>query len=439
MLTRLVLGVALALTLAAPTVLAAPAGATSAEVELGRRRADWQSARAARDALASEHDTLAERIAALRRIGAKGEARGQLETLLRESVALSARVEAGARRTETAAVALRAGVAEAIRALDAEILRQKPGLSRGSAAERAATARSLKALIARRQSARDALAGLEAESSAPPRQWAQYQVRIDPLDGPEELASKADFLDDTRDKFGRKRGELLGLLAEARQARDVARAASNFQTDVRHFDDELRTGRVTRQSATALSTSDRGNPAPQAPSQGAGEFADAAGGGGGGASRGSGATTGAPGGGGAASPPPAPSDPGTGASGAPNTGGSDPTGALSGGGGADESTRDDLDGATGGGSTGGGATPLPSAVLGTSGVSGPLPRQLDPDALLNLSVSRLRGGELDVEALEALVDDLQRLDAYLRARAELIRQRAARLESDERRTLESER
>lgn len=437
MLTRLVLGVALALTLAAPTVLAAPAGATSAEVELGRRRADWQSARAARDALAAEHEALAERIATLRRAGAKGEARGQLETLLRESVDLTARVEAGARRTEAAAAALRAGVAEAVRGLDAEILRQKPGLTRGSPAERAATARALKALIARRQSARDALAGLEAESANPPRHWAQYQVRIDPLDGPEELASKADFLDDTRDKFGRKRGELIGLLAEARQARDVARAASNFQTDVRHFDDELRTGRVTRQSATALSTSDRGTPAPQAPSQGSGEFADAAGSGGG-ASRGSGATTGAPGGG-AASPPPAPSDPGTGAGGAPNSGGSDPTGALSGGGGGSESTRDDLDGATAGGGTGGGATALPSAVLGTSGVSGPLPRQIDPDALLNLSVSRLRGGELDVETLEALVDDLQRLDAYLRARAELIRQRAARMESDERRTLESER
>jgi hypothetical protein len=378
------------------------------------------------------YDQLGRKIAALKKGGAKS-GEPALERLLQDSIEAQKKLEALAHSRDTRAAAVRTHATEAIRSIDAEIARLKPGLTEGSPESRTAVARTLKELLDTRNRMRDALAFADAGAATPERAWTQYEVRIDPLDGPSELREKADFLEDTRDKLTKKRGALDRILREARQEHEIARAASSFQRDARHFDEVVRSGRVTRQRGGGGSS---GIPesAPRAAAN-----ADTAG-------KGTGVTGGAGGAGqpaGAQSPPPqTPQDGNVGTGGG---GGGEPSRGT-------EQPRNPNPGPQSGGSFGGAvgetesadaddaSSPTSRAPAATftgvpTGAARGLAKQIDPDVLLNLRVEDLDGSALDMEELEKLVSELERLDAKLSARAQEIRRRAKALEEDEARTL----
>jgi hypothetical protein len=225
-----------------------------------------------------------------------------------------------------------------------------------------------------------------------PRAWKQYEVKIDPLDGPAELREKADFVEDLRDKFLRRKREVEARLSEARQEREVARLAKDFHTETTLFDEQSVSSRVAR---TAGSAAERATTLTD--NSASGKTADVQG------ARTTPPPLGAPSG-------PQPSPP-------PQTAAQD--GAF----GAPESNPG-LSGVPAA-SGSGGESVRPAAL------SAPvLPKQLDLNGLLNLSSKDL-DKNLDVDSLEALLKDLGQLDAFLSSRAGTIRSRAATLESDE--------
>ena len=409
----------------------------SARTTISSRVSAWRRAAVEAKVIRDRHEALAHRIGALKRTGrVEGRAQPALEQLLRASLETERLLEAKNRTRQASAEAVAEIVDDSVRRIDAEIVRLKPGLRRGSRLARAASARRLKALITARGELKAQVTALATAAPAASRAWTSYEVTVEPLDGPQELRDKADFLEDTRDKFEKKRRALSQLIAQARQEREIARAAANFQTDLRHFDEEMRTGRVARRdSALGVTTTggptrtnersqppadERDSATEQSPGQlGGGEPNNATAGG----TRADGDP----------SPGPMPTDVNTGIDSTGNgrvTAGGGGHAAPPSAPGAFAEADDDVASKT---------TPAPGASAGLDaspviGFTGNLPRQVDPDILLNLDVADLEGAA-NLERLAALLGDLEQLDAFLQNQAGGIRALADQLEADETRTL----
>lgn len=394
---------------------AAQAGTPPVSVETLTARVDarvarWQQARAQRLAAQAAANTLATRVEALKRAKARpGAAAGELERLLQASV-VAERTLAQALTDEADA---RAEVERAVRGgvgrVDREIRARVPGLKAGPLPERQETARQINALRAARQHLRDAAASLGDDAPAPRKDWARYQVKVEPLDGPSELNEKADFVEDTRDKLKKKRFALARLLQEAKQEREIARAARDFDTYVRLFDEEARTDRVTRQAGTGA-TAERANgddlasaPESQAPTS---------------PSTGGTQNNGVPtaGLGNESSNPPPGTEPGRGSTDGFNQTPNDST----------ASPNPDT-----GGKTGTGQLPASPAVGVPTAEAGSVARDINAELLINLRVDELAAQGLDMATLERLVEELEALDGFLDHQAKAIRQRARSIEAED--------
>ena len=371
-----------------------PSGSPAATVRLSptleapraaqRRALDaWQSADQALAAAQDRADELAHRIAALKRLRDQAPARfgqaAELERLLEASVDAERVVADGRRARDGRAADVRRDTDAALRALDQAIVTERPRLGASEPAARVAAAQQLRALVEARQDVKQRAAVLSRGVAEQRKAWAAYDVKIDPLDGPIDLREKADFVDDTRDKLLRKRAELERRVREAREERELARAAQSFRTEVSMFDEQTRSGRVTRRPAgnesfaladvapQAGGAPSRGNTAPAAPSENLGAAAT-------------------------------------------NRGAEDSA----------------LPGVT---------TAAPATIPSPSAVGAPVLRQIDASALLNLNLATLPA-DADPAELERMLGDLGALERYLTARAEVLRARAGRLEDDESRARE---
>lgn len=413
--TRVVLVTTLALGGALGT-LTLPAPAWAGEVPavnraLGTVDASVRSFQSTDQALGrarAQNEELAHRITALKRLrsggaaGAPGDGRSAaLSELLERSIAAEKELSTRATARDRAKVEVERQVSSTVQLIDDQIRTLRPRLKSSDAAERADVARRLKSLLADRELARGALAQIAAAEATRPQAWAQYEVKVEALDGPADLREKADFVEDTRDKLKKKREALERLVADARQAREIARASVNFRTEVGLFDEQSRSGRVNK--------SDNGSGAAAANKSGGDQtLAETNEAPRGGAEDPELATDGPP----VASlvPPPAPSAP------------------------ADRGSEGNFGSATGPGS-GGTATPAPVVPTNLAApAASPLPRSVDPATVLNLDLRTVGAGK-DVASLEALLQDLVKLDQLLGSQATQIRRRAQALEADEARAL----
>lgn len=342
---------------------------------------------------------LAARIDHLKRSGRAG---AQLQSQLRQSLNAEQQLRAALTQHADARNDVERTVRGGVARIDQEIRSLVPQLKAGPLADRKQAAGRINVLRKARQQLRDTLQALQGPQPAAQRAWAKYQVKVLPLDGPSELQDKADFVEDTRDKLAKKRLALAKLLNEAKQERQIARAAQDFDTYVRIFDEEARSGRITRQPG-------RGGAAEAAADttvlQGAAE-----------PTKTTGATAGTldPGtnSGFESTPNPAPQAPPTDST-ANNNGGT-PTTPTTGG----TANRDD-----------GSRAQAPAAVAEPN--AAPVVRELNADVLLNLRVAQLATETLDVATLKRLVAELEALDRFLDGQAKSIRRRAQTLESNE--------
>lgn len=149
---------------------------------------------------------------------------------------------------ETADAALRkarsdlgAALSEEIQALADRMKAALPRLKTGTIDARREAARRV-------QRWRAAYAELQAEraelGSSDAGRWAEHLAGVDPLDGPEELREKADFVEDARDKLRSKRKALLAMLDDRQRRTRLARTARSFSTDAQLFDEQVRPGRI---------------------------------------------------------------------------------------------------------------------------------------------------------------------------------------------------
>lgn len=402
-----------------PDVDQATSAVKQQRVAVNRSRAALVEARA-------KYESLGEAIAAKKAAG------GEVSELLRASLTAGRTLDNEAQRRDSAVADLGVSIEAAIASIDQNIELQRPGLKRGSRRERARVARLLRTLIGARNDMKAQLAELARTRAPSRRAWAEYEVQADPLDGPDELGAKADFLDDTRDKFLAKRRALSELIADARQERDIARASANFRTDRSHFDDSVRVGRVTRRGtpsrAITISGKNEGPEAHQRTTGAAGDGNQPADVAAGARQPGDDAPN-------QGAPPPAPAAP-------PmepdaNLSGQAPQAGFEG---ANQQDSDNNRAADPSG--GGGAAPVPPTneaqpTVPTLSVAAPvagqasLPRQIDADLLLNLNVHDLDVSQVDVTELESLLENLTLLDAYLGQRAEKLRTAAEQLDADE--------
>lgn len=414
-------GALVVLTLSLAPDVGAKAAPPAAVVRAARSVEDsqkrWEEARRAQEETRSQFDALEHRIAALKRLRVKQpltEDR-ELSLLLRASVDADQAARAQAQTVSERSEDVRRIALHGISVVDVEIKALLPALRQGTTASRKAAARSIYELRATRNQMKDALTRLRVREGATPKEWSHYEVAIDPLDGPVELQEKADFVEDTRDKFMKKRQGLLQLLREAKEEQEIARAAADFQTDVRHFDEEARTGRIPRKNESESAKSPSGTTVLAAP---------------GAQNRTSGPTE-----------SPETSSPPVGATSAPAPFGGEAAPQNDGVGTslADQPTAPAP-------SSAGDRTPSstpgrPSAAsdgvlsLGVPIQSSPQSKAIDPNVLLNLSIEDLASGQSNVATLEALVSDLERLDAFLDRRARTIRRRAKELREDEAKAL----
>ncbi|MEL6185020.1 MAG: hypothetical protein AAFU79_10385, partial [Myxococcota bacterium] len=184
-------------------LLAGLMGATVARAEPGpsvaRARVQLETARLEVDRLLAAQRALASSVPSK-----PGQAR-PADTLLANEAALEA---ADARRRD-AERTLREALAVRMETLGAQMRILAPKLRAGPLADRKGAATRLLSL-------RDELRRLRAEHAAlAPRggvRWGEAEVGVDPLDGPEELREKADFLADAGDKLRSKRTQLLASL-----------------------------------------------------------------------------------------------------------------------------------------------------------------------------------------------------------------------------------
>jgi len=395
----IILGLTVMLPLGAASAQAGtPAASVSTLVSSARQRLDvWQAARRELARTRARHGELAGRITALKRQGPPG---GELQRLLRASLAAEHQLEAALSQVGRARANVQRTVRGSVGRIDQEIRSLVPKLKAGSLADRKAAARRINQLRDDRKALRDTLSALEDTRATPRRDWSKYQVQVEPLDGPSELDEKADFVEDTRDKLGQKRQALASLLREARQEQQIARAARDFDTYVRIFDEEARSDRVTRQpnnrGATLQTTAAEG------PSAGADSQNESFSGG-----RGTDVPN-------TTNPPQSVGntvDPNL------NTGTNGPGTAV---------TDDTLGNK--------GAVQSPTVVSPEANAPS-VARDINADLLLNLRVSELEGQDLDLATLQRLIAELEDLDGFLAAQAASIRQRARSIEADEARDL----
>lgn len=362
---------------------------TQVEARVASAVLAWDSARV-RHAEATEAQR---RLAAEIDVEKRSANRPKLERLLQRSLESERRLRASAREQEERANIVRQAVDEAFRRAASEFRTVRPLLQSKSPAERERAQKALAQIQALRARLKEHQLALNHPHGATPKDWEKYDQRPAEGDGPEELRAKADFVADHRDKFKKKRAELLMLIEEARQERELARLAANFQQDAFLYDENARTGRVARGNNQLLAgvgneTVDRGvNNTPTV--QGPGENA-----------------------------PPAPGP------GAPSQ---DPAAAFDGTGGR---SNDSL-----GESTAPPPAPTPTqnppAASPSLGGSVPLPREFNPTALLNLEIDRIDASSVSLEQLISTLRNLEKLDELLERReAELVK-KAGQLEQAE--------
>lgn len=231
---------------AAPAV-AAPGGpkrplptVADARLALARARAEVQTLTRTQQALAREIDALKRDL--------RERDSPRLTQRLNASVALERRLERADANRLAAASTLSRTARLRIRAIDAEMARRSSKLRTGPLEARRLEAKALLQLREERVRLREELRGLDRGQA---ELWASYRVEVDPLDGPNELREKADFLEDARDKLQKKRAALVALVDSARRRQRMARTAREFAAESDLFDEETRPGRITRgQAAT---------------------------------------------------------------------------------------------------------------------------------------------------------------------------------------------
>ncbi len=169
----------------------------------------------------------------------------QLQALLLRSLrAEEALLEALTELRQTREAA-RAGLQAHLKDIDGRIRRLVPALEAGPMASRRKAARQIQALRRVRSRVQDVLRRAEPPAN-PVVPAAVWDVEEEPLDGPEELREKADFVEDARDRLVAERQRLQAALQRARQEAEIRRAARDLATDVALFDEEARTARVNR-------------------------------------------------------------------------------------------------------------------------------------------------------------------------------------------------
>lgn len=219
-----VLGISLGIRTASAEVPASRSALAAARSQLETARAEVErllrTQRALADALPTE----------------PGQAR-EAEALLMNEAALE---KADARRRE-AEDGLRRALDVRLAATEEETRALAPLLRIGALENRKSAAARLLAI---RDERRALLAERAALAPSADARWGRTKVGVDPLDGPEELREKADFLADAEDKLRGKRVQLLAALdARVRRSR-LDRAADRFARGNRLFDEETRPGRV---------------------------------------------------------------------------------------------------------------------------------------------------------------------------------------------------
>lgn len=362
---------------ASSTYAGSDSGSQPAPLESARQRLEHIDQRVER--LEAERLELAAQVDRARAIPDEARVKRALEAGAR----LVTELEAADTARREARRAFASAAEREISRLDAEMRALVPALGGGPIEERRAAAFAIRDLRDRRRALHTELSTLDATERG---RWGEPTVGVNPLDGPEELAEKADFLADARDKLLAKQAALQRLLEDARVGARVRRSARSLALEASLFDEDARLGRVTRGSpeATLAGTTQEG------PAEGASVGTD-------------GSRTDAT----EASAAPAqgvgaldPSD-GLASGGALNTDGSAFAGS--------DAVDDAIDT----------PTPAPSAPALDIPTA-----QRDLGALLELDPAVIEGGSADPEALEALVRRLERVEralskdiAALRARA----------------------
>ena len=345
----------------------------------------------------SKYQELAHRIAQLKKSRATGVANRNLQSLLRQSVRAESELEQLTQQRSISVSKCESNLRTALRNVDALIGDEKALLRSSSKATRVRAARKIRQLLNQRRELRKLEITLRTTSSTP-KQWKQYQVKIDPLDGPQELREKAEFLEDTRDKLKRKRDKVLELLKEKRQLLALAKAANQFATEVGTFDETIRSGRVERNATNRLSA---------APSTSPDRFSSNEA-----ASSGPRSTSSASSQDQGSAPSPA-VDSSSDLTGAPN-----------------ESPNDV---ATAGAQS---SNPIGQSIQDPQQSASTWLNQVNADALVNLDILSLSSGQVEFQDLEKIMSNLEQLDLYLKSQSSSIRTRARKIENDEKRALQ---
>lgn len=314
----------------------------------------------------------------------------ELRALLESSLRLEAELEAGLDQRDTLRKLAAQDCDRGIERARNELRRLQPLLRTGPLKERRAAARSIQGLRSQLSSLDEFRRVLSPPEDQVGLAWSDLPLEVDPLDGPEDLEGKADFVEDARDRLREKRALLAELYVQSRQAKALRRAARDFVTDIQIFDESAR----SPQSAQATTNTRN----------------EQTGGGGGDASADDNFTDG----------PGAPSPVGGSEDGIPST----PT-----------NGREAVGGLDGFEGEGGvippsfilepGATPPPSETPSDGGSN--LSSGVSPSFLLNLRVDQLEDRKLDLRTLEKLLEDMARLDEVLAAKAVEMRMKAKEL------------
>lgn len=334
-------------------------------------------AEAAVDATLADQRDLERQIRAEKETGADRSDR--LQGLLRRSLDAESALADAVARLQTVREAAERDLMDQVAELDADIRSRVDGLQQGSRQARQRVARQIQTLRQDRSRLLEALTRVRPAEATLSAEFSALSVRVDPLDGPEEIREKADYVDDARDAVTQKRERIAKLIQRAKEEAEIQRAARDLATDVALFDESLRVGRVNR-------------------AEGGGERLAAGG-----------ATGGDESGGRAESPNPAGGNGGTPVF---DSGELDGHGGFQNGGagGRDPSVP-----------PGAGPDPTPDAPVPPGGT-------LSPSMLLNLPVDELASEGLPPDRLEALARELEALDRWLAERARSMRQQAERLE-----------
>lgn len=348
----------------------------------------------------ADQATLEHRITALKRLAAENRLtdRSELERLLRESVAANRVLDARRAEAKKARADLTRWARDTIRNIDAEVKQRAPDMKRGSLANRKKAARHIGALMKLRKELQASLRAPAAPTA--PTNWSKYvDVKIDPLDGPTELGEKADFIEDTRDKYEKKRRAILRLLSDAKREAEIRRAAAEFRDDRSIFDDDSRSVRVQRSAVASAGGQNRATTTAETADQPASFNAQAG--------TNQQQTSNDVPLNGLASPP---TDDSTARESSPPPA-------------ADPSTKV------------GGGTAAPTAATPTPAAN-PATRTVDAQTLIGLKIDQLGASDLDPATLQRLLKELTQLDKHLADQAKKMRDRAAALESDEARALD---